>query len=676
MDFVREDAANAFERASPAITGLEIKLLGQFALRWQGRPVEVKSRKSKALLGYLALSEGRSESRERLVGLLWSEADDMRARQSLRQSLHEIRQAFAAAGVDGMITDRLLVGLTMERADVDVMRVVDEARVGRPGPRLFERDHLFDSLLDQFETIDPAYRTWLLPRRRSLELRVTAYFEQHMRDPSLEPAVQEANARALLRLDPTNEKAMRVAMTARAMAGDVGGALRLYKQFWTLLDEEYGQEPSPETQDLAVTIKMQPPGLREPGSNTTSSLRGSSGSPFATPGDLKLTVCIGVFDVSAVAAEHRYLVQGFRRELIASLVRFREWVVRDADGPKPGVPDGGEAGMVRLDVHAVGGRDTIRMVLTTQHAANKEYIWSDELKLSLSTWGEAQETVVRRLASALQVNVSAGRLAAIRRHDLGSLLAYDLWLQGQERIHSWEPRAWAEAKQIFGDVVRTAPSFAPAYSCLAQLENTVHFAHPGLQRDPARAAQAIAFAAQATRIDPVDSRAQLALGWSYLMAGHYQLAIEHALIALDLNETDQLTTLSTAQCLAFCGDHARAGELVARARRIFPHFTRLHWAYLVGIRFLAGDYAGAVEASESEKTLIPTLIGFRIAACHHIGESELAERERAAYFDDLRARWADPMPATDDAIRAWFLSASPIRLRADWERLRDGFDGA
>ena len=83
------------------------------------------------------------------------------------------------------------------------------------------------------------------------------------------------------------------------------------------------------------------------------------------------------------------------------------------------------------------------------------------IRLSLSTWCDAQELVVRRLASALQVNVSAGRLAAIRRHDLGSLLAYDLWLQGQQRIHSWEPRAWAEAKQIFSDVVHTAPCLEP-----------------------------------------------------------------------------------------------------------------------------------------------------------------------------------------------------------------------
>ena len=43
----------------------------------------------------------------------------------------------------------------------------------------------------------------------------------------------------------------------------------------------------------------------------------------------KLVLSIAPFDLSGVAADRRYIVQGFRSELIAYLVRFREWMVRE-----------------------------------------------------------------------------------------------------------------------------------------------------------------------------------------------------------------------------------------------------------------------------------------------------------------------------------------------------------
>ena len=54
---------------------LSITLVGRLALRLDGHPVELRTRKAATVLGYLALSDTKSESRERLVGLLWSRSD-------------------------------------------------------------------------------------------------------------------------------------------------------------------------------------------------------------------------------------------------------------------------------------------------------------------------------------------------------------------------------------------------------------------------------------------------------------------------------------------------------------------------------------------------------------------------------------------------------------------------
>src|SRR5688572_21287977 len=55
-----------------------------------GADVTPRGRKSRALLAYLLLDK-RSNDRERLAGLLWSERGEAQARASLRQCLLELR---------------------------------------------------------------------------------------------------------------------------------------------------------------------------------------------------------------------------------------------------------------------------------------------------------------------------------------------------------------------------------------------------------------------------------------------------------------------------------------------------------------------------------------------------------------------------------------------------------
>jgi two-component SAPR family response regulator len=77
---------------------LSVSLVGRFGLRLDGQPVHLRTRKAAAVLGYLALSETKQESRERLVGLLWSRSDEERARASLRQVVRELRSVLGDAG--------------------------------------------------------------------------------------------------------------------------------------------------------------------------------------------------------------------------------------------------------------------------------------------------------------------------------------------------------------------------------------------------------------------------------------------------------------------------------------------------------------------------------------------------------------------------------------------------
>ena len=63
---------------------LRIEVLGGLTVSSAGRPVELSSRKAKALVGYLACTPNGIASREHLVGLLWSESCEEKARASPR----------------------------------------------------------------------------------------------------------------------------------------------------------------------------------------------------------------------------------------------------------------------------------------------------------------------------------------------------------------------------------------------------------------------------------------------------------------------------------------------------------------------------------------------------------------------------------------------------------------
>src|SRR3954454_21472970 len=79
-----------------------------------GEPAEVKlTRKARAMLAYLALQPGHSQSREKRAALLWSGTGKLQARTNLRQALSFIRKALPSA--DGARfwseSDRIIVKL-------------------------------------------------------------------------------------------------------------------------------------------------------------------------------------------------------------------------------------------------------------------------------------------------------------------------------------------------------------------------------------------------------------------------------------------------------------------------------------------------------------------------------------------------------------------------------------
>jgi len=669
---------------------LSIQIIGGLALRLGERSVTIPSRKSRAILGYLALADTNEESRERLVGLLWSESESEKARASLRQCVHEIRDAFQKVGFNGLLAEKHSIALRKTTLRVDIWDVLAEAKSGRAHPRLLDSTGLTEQILTEVETVDPVYRTWLLAKRQSLYDVISRHLEAVLRVTLPTGEAGEDLAAAILNLDPTHEEACRFLMSTRAARGDISSALKIYNTLWQVLEDDYDVEPSGQTQQLVARIKMAEPvsGVALPNEQVAGfALAGTvvvAPSPPARieavhhrphqPLSSKLLVSISPFDISGVDADRHYVVQGFRRELVASLVRFREWLVREQLTRTASAdvrPD-----EYLLEADAIDAVDGVRLVLTLRECAGNTYLWSDHLHLSVANWSEAQQMVVRRIATALNVHVSEGRMALVAPKAGSDLLAYDLWLRGQAHFLTYEPPGWRKASELYREIVTQHPRFAPAYSSLAQLQNTVHFVHPGVFRSAHAAGEALSLAAEATRLDPIDSRAQLCLGWANAMSGRYDQAAIHHRLAYELNENDPWTLVSSALGFAFRGECKQARSLADHALELSPTPNGTHWRYQAMVRYMCRDFTGCVDAAEQAESSIQNVYVWKAAALHALGRKDDAKIAASKFFDAVEKRWFGPEVPSRRLMTRWILHGFPIMLAEDFERLRDDFGGA
>ncbi len=656
---------------------LEISLFGGVSLHFDGSRIEVTNRKALALVGYLGLTTSLHETRERIVGLLWSEAEEAKARATLRQSLKELRSAFEDCGYTGFATDRIEVGFDPSTIVVDVESALASVAAGRPDTVLLDRTRITDTLLQGFDDIDPSFRVWLLVCRENLHRRLTRALEDLLALSARGSDESRRCAEALIQLDPTHEGGYQALIECYAIAGDLAGALGVYKKLWDLLDREYDMEPSEMSQELIATIKAgtyvpkrvaEPPSAVPPPQNVGAASRVET----VDHAPARLVLVVGPFDSEGVPPDRRHIAVGFRYELISRLARFREWALIDAgpglaaSRPHQDLPHYRITGLILPE------QFTVSAILTLQTGPTGQVLWSERCSLALPDFFHTQQQVLHGLATALNVQISAERLArTIGAPDI-SLDAFDRWLRAQGFISLYTPSNHERAAQILESIILESPNFAPAYSGLAQLENSWHIVFPGIYRTIARHQRALMHARAAVTLDPLDSRAHLCLAWSHAMNQQFEMAIAAFRYARTLNEYDHWTTTSAALGLAYSGELAEAREFADRALQLAAWATPIHWCYQSTIRLLCGDNAMSVDAAERVGDTINYFLGWRAAALACAGRLQEARAEGRRFLSVIRNVWRGPPEPSDEAITNWLLHCFPFRRAEERERLRAG----
>lgn len=665
---------------------LTLAVLGSVRASVGDADLVLAKRKARALLAYLALTDGRQETRERLGGLLWSEVTEMRARTSLRQEVHQLDELLRAAGHGGLRRDRQRVALAGAVGEIDCMALLDAVREGRIPRRLTTETLISDSFLRDVDDVDPAFAIWARARRQTFHDQLLSALETILRGAGAERARRRQCAQAILNLDPTHEEACRVFMRLSAEAGDPMAAQRAYNVLYGLLERDYDAEPAAETIALIAAIKQGHIGTvadDAPAMDEAGRGGGPGGGIVRTPrpwraARTRFALLVEPFGMNGIAPDNQHLVDGFRHELLACLARFREWVIVAGRTP----PDAkamarlGLAGCFAIAATAYRAGEAISMVLTLREAESGLHLWGDRYALTLDTWFDAQQDIVRRIAVALDVEVSAARLARVADQPVVSLAAYDLWLRGQAVLLRFDRARWDGGMALYQEAIARAPNFAGGHSGLAQMLAASPIVRPGDAMTPDAARQALALANRAVTLDPMDPRSHLALGWSLAMARRFRAALVPLDLARELNPNDSWVQVAAALCQALCGDVAPARRLADATRRMTLALSRLHWGCLALIVFLAGDDAAAIDAADRAEAVMAVIVGWQAAALARTGQTSRAREAAWRCIDLARLHWTGPDAPTPERIGRWLLEMFPMADTSLWTRLRDGLAAA
>jgi DNA-binding SARP family transcriptional activator len=235
---------------------IDIRVLGTLEIRQPDGLVPTAALtqpKRIALLVYLMLAEPPGpKSRDRVMALLWPEADDESARHSLRNALYGLRQTLGEAAL--ISRGDLYVGLdsTVVRCDALEVRRLLTARRWEEALAVWGGD-----LLPGFHVAAaPEFDQWLEEQRTGLRRAVTEAAWRRVDelektgDAELPAAAQRAWA-----LDPSDEAGARRLM--RLLDASVGrdAALRAYGDVADYLARELSVEPARETRALAEELK-------------------------------------------------------------------------------------------------------------------------------------------------------------------------------------------------------------------------------------------------------------------------------------------------------------------------------------------------------------------------------------------------------------------------------------
>ncbi len=640
-----------------------IDLLGGFALRRDGEPVVLSTRKAMALLAVLALRPGVVWQRERLAALLWSRSGEAQARGSLRQALAQLKKALDAP--DETALEAPAEGLRLVPAHVEVDASALEVALADASIPALERvaDLYAGDLLDGFGLDETPFEEWRQKEAALLRSRVQGelgrLLNHHVDAGDYDAAISLGER--LLALDPASEDAHQALMRLHLNRGAMGSAMRQFDRCREALHAQLGVAPSAQTEALLRQIRARPD-------------RAASEEADTPP----LLAVLPFTNLSDDAAQG-YFARGFTEDVIHELSRFRALRIIAAQSSFAAMQ---AHGAPRETAERLGARyalsgsvrrtaRSIRLATELTDTASGHHLWAQRYDIPCEEIFDAQDDIARSVAGALAVRIDAERLKQARHQPLASLHAYDCWLRGVACVRVGTPEGHVEARGLFQRALEADPGFARAYSglSLTHFNEWTCLAWECWDESERRAFE---YAQQGVAIDDTDNVTQFILGRILLYRREFERAERHLARAEMLNPNDADTLAQLALTDAFLGRPERGIDCGRLAMRLNPFHEDWYFLFAAMPHFFGRRLEEAIHLGLSAPNVATDVRAYLASAHAHLGHIDAARQQLALFLRYYRRNITSGREPETGEVARWLMLMNPFKRQTDAAFLLEG----
>lgn len=481
-------------------------------------------------------------SRDALADLLWSDRGSVQAKSSLRQTIFEL-QHFECGGSRILVAGRDDLAVQRDHLVTDVELVRAAAAEGDWARLLALLEGSEPGLLTDLDGLDPEFDDWLRQQRAQEPARMLAATVG-----AADRCRAEAGPRAaldlvseILRLDPVNEEATRLALEIDHELGDSRALHQHYQALAGRLRDDYDAEPSAETSELfrrlsvgtapksernQATATDVPPAVRRHGWLSfvvpltiltvalallaTLFVRQPEAAPAS---DGPLLIAVLPFDQQPPG--DRFLAEGLWEDTRSAISRnsglrvLGRATTREVAERK--LAPGQYRRQLGVDYLLEGsirrsGGDVIVAITLTQTSDGLS-IWDDRFRVRLGDPVALQEAIASGIEGKLRGRLAPG---GGRRPDQIATTpeVYALYSEARSLLRSRDVAEARRAEALLRKAIAADPNFAPAWSSLA---SALYFGGFGPIADAAKKAESRQAARRAVALAPNLAEAQATL---------------------------------------------------------------------------------------------------------------------------------------------------------------------
>lgn len=326
-------------------------------------------------------------------------------------------------------------------------------------------------------------------------------------------------------------------------------------------------------------------------------LRGAGGMIVAQADD-RPSVAVLPFDNLGPDEAQDYFSDGLTEDIITDLARHEELMViarnssfafkdRAVDIRDVGLELG--AGYV-LEGSARRAGDQLRVNAQLIDAGTGAHLWSRTYDRPAADVFAVQTDLTTQIVASLISYVRDTEQAAAGARPTENLRAYDLVLQGRDRLHdpALDGGGLLAARELFQRAIAIDPGYATAHAQLGLTYIKDHMSRLTGPPDPGGIAAGLEHVREAVRLQPELALPYQVLSYGLSEGGDYAGGLRAAERAVELNPSDPESLMSLAKAQVRSGAYDEAVTAAAQARRLHP-LAPQYFPYVHGQALYAAD---------------------------------------------------------------------------------------